>query len=44
MRLVTDSAQRIHLSASAASVCDGQGAGRAAEALLEAIARKTAAL
>ena len=44
MRLVTDSAQRTHLSASAASVCDGQGAGRAAEALLEAIGRKTPSL
>ena len=44
MRLVTDSAQRGLLSASAASVCDGQGAGRAAEALLEAIGRKTPSL
>jgi spore coat polysaccharide biosynthesis predicted glycosyltransferase SpsG len=44
MRLVTDSTQRTHLSTSAASVCDGQGAGRAAEALLEAIGRKSASL
>jgi len=44
MRLVTDAVLRSHLSTSAASVCDGQGAGRAAEALLEAIGRKTASL
>lgn len=41
MRLVTDPVQRAHLSESAAGVCDGQGAGRAAEALLETIGRKT---
>jgi UDP-2,4-diacetamido-2,4,6-trideoxy-beta-L-altropyranose hydrolase len=43
MRLVTDTTQRAHLSEAAAAVCDGQGAGRAAEALLQAIAQKTPA-
>ena len=43
MRLITDAAQRSHLSEAAAAVCDGQGAGRAAEALLQAIAQKTPA-
>jgi len=43
MRLVTDPIQRAHLSEAAAGVCDGQGADRAAEALLEAIGRKAQA-
>jgi len=43
MRLVTDPAQRAHLSEAAAGICDGQGAGRAAEALLQAIAQKARA-
>ena len=43
MRLVTDPVQRAHLSEAAAGVCDGQGAGRAAEALLEVIGRKAQA-
>jgi UDP-2,4-diacetamido-2,4,6-trideoxy-beta-L-altropyranose hydrolase len=43
MRLVTDPVQRAQLSAAAAGVCDGQGAGRAAEALLQAISRRNAA-
>jgi Na+/melibiose symporter-like transporter len=40
MRLVTDTVLRSHLSEAAAAVCDGQGAGRAAEALLKAIAAR----
>lgn len=40
MRLVTDATQRAHLSQAAASVCDGQGAGRTAEALLQVIAAR----
>ncbi|MFM8821151.1 MAG: UDP-2,4-diacetamido-2,4,6-trideoxy-beta-L-altropyranose hydrolase [Phenylobacterium sp.] len=38
MRLISDPVQRAHLSEAAANVCDGQGAGRAADALLQAIA------
>lgn len=40
MRLVTDPGQRAHLSEAAAAVCDGQGAGRAAQTLLEVIAAR----
>ncbi|MFN3513539.1 MAG: UDP-2,4-diacetamido-2,4,6-trideoxy-beta-L-altropyranose hydrolase [Phenylobacterium sp.] len=42
VRLLSDAACRARLSAACAEVCDGQGAGRAAEALLETLALRQA--
>lgn len=43
MRLMTDAALRRNLARASAEVCDGQGAGRTAEAFLQAIAAKAPA-
>ncbi len=40
VRLLTDAALRARLSAASAAICDGLGAGRAAEALLKLIATR----
>jgi len=42
-RLLTDAALRSHLSAKSADLCDGQGAGRVADAILALVAESGAA-